>query len=156
MTARIISGLRKINGLKLLADNVEDRLGVISFYIEKIHYNLIVKLLSDRFGIQVRGGCACAGTYGHFLLEVSHDMSRVITQKINSGDLSDKPGWVRISIHPTTTDSEVELLIDAIGQIAANAHVWGNDYEYNCRKNEFVHREADCTGKQIVKEWFNL
>ncbi|MGA2823199.1 MAG: aminotransferase class V-fold PLP-dependent enzyme [Bacteroidales bacterium] len=53
------AGLRKVPGLHILADNVDDRLGVISFYIDSIHYNLIVKLLSDRFGIQVRGGCVC-------------------------------------------------------------------------------------------------
>ncbi len=57
----------KIPGIKILADNVTDRLGVFSFYFNDIHFNLAVKLLNDKFGIQVRGGgCACAGTYGHF------------------------------------------------------------------------------------------
>jgi selenocysteine lyase/cysteine desulfurase len=68
----IFDELRKIRGVHILADNVRHRLGVISFYMTGIHYNLIVKILSDRFGIQVRGGCACAGTYGHYLLHVSH------------------------------------------------------------------------------------
>lgn len=68
--------LRKIPSLHILAGNIEHRLGAISFYADNIHYNLIVKLLNDRFGIQVRGGCSCAGTYGHFLLNVSPDQSK--------------------------------------------------------------------------------
>lgn len=152
----LFKGLSKIKGLKILADNITDRLGVVSFFIKDIHYNLIVKLLSDRYGIQVRGGCACAGTYGHYLLEVSHDMSREITQRINSGDLSDKPGWVRISIHPTTTDEEVYKLIMAVEQIAQNAEKWGEDYSYDKRKNEYIYKGRECEGKKIVREWFNI
>ena len=65
-----ISELRKIPSLHILADNIGHKLGAISFYVDGIHYNLIVKLLNDRFGVQVRGGCSCAGTYGHYLLHV--------------------------------------------------------------------------------------
>jgi len=111
----IFSELPKIKGLHILGDNVKNRLGVVSFYIEKIHYNLIVKLLNDRFGIQMRGGCACAGTYGHFLLDVTYKKSKHITNKINKGDLSEKPGWVRMSIHPTTTDEELYCIATSIG-----------------------------------------
>ncbi len=99
--------LSKVPNLHILADNIRDRLGIISFYIDDIHYNLLVKLLNDRFGIQVRGGCACAGTYGHYLLDVTYEDSHKITQLINSGDLSVKPGWVRLSLHPTMTNEEL-------------------------------------------------
>lgn len=156
ITHVLLKELRKISGLKLLADNIDDRLGVVSFYIENIHYNLIVKLLSDRFGVQVRGGCACAGTYGHYLLEVTYDESQEITQRINSGDLSDKPGWVRISIHPTTTDREIDHLIKSISLIADNASGWAKDYDYNRSNNEFVYKGAKCEGKKIVSSWFKL
>ncbi len=85
-----------------------------------MHYNLVVKLLSDRYGIQVRGGCACAGTYGHFLLDVTYDHSHRITEMINKGDFSEKPGWVRLSLHPTMTDSELDSVIIALREIQAN------------------------------------
>jgi selenocysteine lyase/cysteine desulfurase len=147
--------LRKIPGLHILADNVEDRLGVISFYIDSIHYNLIVKLLSDRFGIQVRGGCLCAGTYGHFLLKVNYDRSKKITDKINSGDLSEKPGWVRLSIHPTMTDAELLYIIDAIEQIRKNHREWGKDYIYNKNNNEFSYA-GKMEGNIKIEEWFQL
>lgn len=126
----VFSELRAIPGIFILADNIEDRLGIISFYHESIHFNLIVKLLSDRFGIQVRGGCVCAGTYGHFLLEVSYERSREITEKINHGDLSEKPGWIRWSLHPTTTDEEIHFFIGALKAIIKNIFVWKEDYVY--------------------------
>ncbi|MCK9422463.1 MAG: aminotransferase class V-fold PLP-dependent enzyme [Bacteroidales bacterium] len=130
----------KIPGLHILADHVRDRLGIISFYIDSIHYNLVVKLLSDRFGIQVRGGCVCAGTYGHYLLHVSHDRSRKITDKINHGDLSEKPGWVRLSLHPTLTNDELAFITDSIHQIAIHHTTWSQDYVYDKHTNDFRHK----------------
>ena len=139
LVAKTFKGLKSVPGLHILAENVKERLGVVSFYIENIHYNLIVKLLSDRFGIQVRGGCACAGTYGHYLLNVTHDHSRLITEMIDHGDLSLKPGWVRLSLHPTMTDKELNTAIRAIGEIAANFGEWSKDYIYNRHTNEYIH-----------------
>jgi len=136
-------GLRKIPGLHILADNVEDRLGAISFYVDNIHYNLIVKILNDRFGVQVRGGCSCAGTYGHYLLHVTPQMSKHITAKINHGDLSEKPGWVRMSLHPTMTDDEVYLILDAVMEIVKNVQSWKEDYVYDLHKNEFYHKNSN-------------
>lgn len=146
--------LKKIPGIHILADNVEDRLGIISFYIENIHYNLIVKLLSDKFGIQVRGGCACAGTYGHYLLEVNYEHSHEIAQKINRGDLSEKPGWVRISLHPTMTNSEIKKIISAIHKIALNYKLWQKDYVYLKSKNEFFHKTF--ISETHVEDWFKV
>lgn len=148
--------LRKIPKLNILADNVEDRLGCISFYIEGLHYNLIVKLLSDRFGVQVRGGCACAGTYGHYLLQVSYEQSHKITYLIEHGDLSEKPGWVRLSIHPTMTDDEMGFIMDAIKQIAANADKWAEEYDYDASNNEYYHKKQPNLSKEKAFEWFSL
>lgn len=148
-------GLDKIEGLNILADNVRDRLGVISFYVENIHYNLLVQLLNDKYGIQTRGGCACAGTYGHFLLEVSYEKSQEITDKINHGDLSEKPGWVRWSLHPTMSDSEVELMIEALQDIITNINTYKEDYVYDNHTNVFWHKEDESNEKKI-KEWFKL
>jgi selenocysteine lyase/cysteine desulfurase len=148
--------LKKIQGLHILANNMEDRLGIISFYIDGIHYNLIVKLLSDRFGIQMRGGCACAGTYGHYLLEVSYEKSKEITDKINSGDLSEKPGWVRWSLHPTTLNEEVYFIIKAIKAIVTNINEWKKDYIYLNKTNEFFHKEAGKNEESDLKSWFEI
>jgi selenocysteine lyase/cysteine desulfurase len=148
--------LRKIPGINILADNVEDRLGVISYYHEDIHFNLLVKILSDRFGIQVRGGCACAGTYGHYLLEVSYDRSQEITEKINHGDLSEKPGWVRWSLHPTITDAEMTYFAESLRAIIQNISSWKADYIYLKNKNEFIHKDLTDQPSFKVNDWFEL
>ena len=124
----VFEEMPKIPHLHILADKIEKRLGIISFYLDNIHFNLVVKILNDRFGIQVRGGCACAGTYGHFLLDVSHDQSRHITDLINFGDLSQKPGWIRLSLHPTMTNEELYYILDAIKQVQIYHQEWANDY----------------------------
>ena len=148
--------LKSIPKLNILAGHIQDRLGVISFYVTNIHYNLIVKLLNDRFGIQVRGGCSCAGTYGHFLLHIDQQTSKKITDKISHGDLSAKPGWVRLSLHPTLQDDELYYITDAIRQIVKNIDRWEKDYSYNTHTNEFHHVRAGDNGMEQVKQWFAL
>ncbi len=147
--------LRKIPKVHILADNITDRLGIMSFYADSIHYNLVVRLLSDRFGIQARGGCACAGTYGHYLLDVSHDKSKKITDKINTGDLSEKPGWVRISLHPTMTDTELLFILEAIKKIVKNHKKWEIDYTYDKHTNEFRHNK-EIKSKARIDSWYKL
>ena len=119
LVAYVFERFAKVPGLHILADNIQTRLGAISFYIDDLHYNLCVKLLNDRYGIQVRGGCSCAGTYGHYLLNVDPDYSKQITDLIDTGDLSRKPGWIRLSLHPTMTNEEVVTVCDAVEEIAA-------------------------------------
>ena len=152
---RAFKGLDSIKGLNILADNVRDRLGVISFYVEGIHYNLLVRLLNDKYGIQTRGGCACAGTYGHFLLEVSLEQSEEITDKINHGDLSEKPGWVRWSLHPTMTDEEVDIMIEALNDIVLNISEYEKDYKYVNSTNTFWHKDEK-DDKELLNKWFTL
>ncbi len=155
MVRIIFMELNKIPGLHILAPHITDRLGIFSFYVDHIHYNLIVKLLNDRFGIQVRGGCSCAGTYGHYLLHVTPQRSKHITDKIDSGDLSEKPGWVRMSIHPTMTNEEVYYITDAIKQIVKKADEWERDYIYSPETNEFRNIHGDM-GTKFVQQWFRL
>lgn len=144
----------KIPSLHILAQETRERLGIISFYVEDIHYNLMVKLLNDRFGIQVRGGCSCAGTYGHYLLHVDPTRSKRITDKINHGDLSEKPGWVRLSLHPTMTDEELDFILSAIEEVIKNAREWSNDYAYSPKTNEYTHNSSDEENWKHIAEWF--
>lgn len=120
-----------IPNLNILAPQHRDRLPVISFYINDLHYNLGVKLLNDKFGIQCRGGCSCAGTYGHYLLNIDQDQSRQITDLIDQGDLTGKPGWIRVSLHPTMTDKEVEFIGESIKELAENHQKWRDEYLFD-------------------------
>lgn len=148
--------LNKISNVNILADKTHERLGVISFYIDNLHYNLGVKLLNDLFGIQTRGGCACAGTYGHYLLGVSYEDSHKITQLINHGDLSMKPGWIRASLHPTMTDQELETLLHGIEVVAYEHKTLQKDYIYNKKTNEFNHKSEPVDKTSFVSPWFEL
>lgn len=147
--------LRKIRGLKILADNVEERLGAISFNTSGVHYNLLVKLLNDRYGVQVRGGCACAGTYGHYLFHLDPGSSKKMTDKIDQGDLSEKIGWVRLSLHPTMTNDDLYFITNAINEIVLNVEEWGRDYYYDNHKNEFFHKNHP-DDSEILERWFSI
>ncbi len=151
----IFKELKSIDNLVLLAQQHEDRLGVFSFYINNLHYNLGVKILNDRFGIQTRGGCSCAGTYGHFLLHVDQQKSHDLVESIADGCLLDKPGWIRMSIHPTTTNEEVNFICDSIAALATNFTEWEKDYEYNSKTNEFVHQSDKQSESKLVESWFD-
>ena len=135
----LFSHLENLPNVQILAGEIKDRIGIVSFYIETIHYNLIVRLLNDRYGIQVRGGCSCAGTYGHYLLNIDKPTSKQITEKINDGDISTKPGWVRFSVHPIMTDEEILIFIRALGEIIENIDEWKKDYVYDPASNDYFY-----------------
>jgi len=151
----IFNELNNIPKLHILAANATERLGVISFYIEDLHYNLGVRLLNDKFGVQVRGGCVCAGTYGHYLFELSKELSDQIQDKVIKGELFAKPGWIRFSIHPIMTNKEVYLVCKAIKELAENYHIWKNDYKYDEKTNEFKYKNGWNYEKNLVNEWFS-
>ena len=151
----IFAELQPIANINILAGEHQNRLGVISFYIDDLHFNLGVKLLNDRFGIQTRGGCSCAGTYGHYLLNVDEEKSHSLTCQIDSGDLILKPGWIRMSIHPTTTNEEIRFVCDSIKALAQHHQEWEKEYSYNKNSNEFVHHNAKPLEKEMVMKWFS-
>jgi selenocysteine lyase/cysteine desulfurase len=146
--------LATMPNLRVLADQHKNRLGVISFYIDGLHFNLAVKLLNDRFGIQMRGGCSCAGTYGHYLLEVSHEKSKSLTDEISKGFLANKPGWVRMSFHPTMTDEEIVFIMDSLEQLCKQHQEWAKDYSYDPHTNEWFHKNDVHSEANLVNEWF--
>lgn len=120
--------MTKIENVHILAEQHKKRLGVVSFYIDDLHFNLGVKMLNDRFGVQTRGGCSCAGTYGHFLFNVTQEHSNAIMEEVVSGVCARKPGWIRLSIHPTMTNEEVNYMMDAIEKLSENFKAWSESY----------------------------
>ncbi len=121
----------------LLESENMDRLGILSLYAPGEHHNLIVRLLNDRFGIQTRGGCSCAGTYGHILFNIKKPNSRLITDMIDGGDLTQKPGWVRVSLHPTMTDAEARYVARSIVAVIRNYRDWASGYDFHKESGEF-------------------
>ncbi len=150
----IFDRLNKIPGMVILAGHIRERIGAVSFYIEGIHYNLVVQLLNDLFGIQTRGGCSCAGTYGHYLLHLDKETSSNCVQTVLAGDQTFRPGWVRLSVHPSFTDAEVVEICDAIAYIAENWQQYVNDYHYEKGSNRFIHLSGIDDSDEIVNRWF--
>ena len=150
----VFDSLQNVPNIKILAGQHQERLGVISFFIDDLHFNLGVKLLNDLFGIQTRGGCSCAGTYGHFLLHVDQETSHKLVNEISLGDLIRKPGWIRMSIHPTTTSAEIEYVCNAIKSLAENHKEWALEYRYDSETNEFIHQQATSFENALVEQWF--
>lgn len=97
------SRVRSIVGVKLYCKYSEEKLPIFSLNIEGISPYAMSKYLSEYHGIQTRAGCSCAGPYGHDLLELEDNQS-----------FSEKPGWLRISIHYTHTKKEIDTLLKAI------------------------------------------
>jgi selenocysteine lyase/cysteine desulfurase len=136
----LLSELSKIKNVHILQDNIKNRMGIVSFYIDNMHYNLVTKVLNDRYGIQVRGGCSCAGPYGHCLLKIDKNYSKWITDCIDEGNLFIKPGWVRISIHPMMTNREIYYITNAVNDISCNVNWFIKEYVYDKINNEFRNR----------------
>ncbi|HQX43275.1 MAG TPA: aminotransferase class V-fold PLP-dependent enzyme [Saprospiraceae bacterium] len=151
------SELNGIEGFNILEAKHKDRLCVVSFYIEGLHYNLGVKMLNDRFGIQVRGGCSCAGTYGHYILNIDKEYSKIVTEMINAGDYSSKAGWIRLSLHPTNTNEEVKFVIKCLKELSQHHLEWAKDYTLDLKRNEISFKDPteDQWIGQKVKDWFN-
>ena len=123
--------------IKILGARNQKQIGCVSFNINNMHYNLVVRLLNDRFGIQVRGGWSCASTYAHHLCEIKEGSSAVIMDQIEAKNLSEKPGWVRLSLHPIMSTAELVFIINALMEIIQHKDTWSKDYTYNATTNEF-------------------
>ncbi len=135
--------LNKMPNITVLKGDIEDRIGIISFYLNgnSVAYNLLVKLLNDHYGIQMRGGCACAGPYGHCLLEIDQIHSKSITDQIERGDNSQKPGWVRLSLHPLMTNEELYFILNAIDEVCNKFEELKADYEAVPNSTEWLHKD---------------
>ena len=129
--------------LHILAQQHRNRLAVISFYIDDLHFNLGVRLLNDKFGIQARGGCSCAGTYGHYLLNIDPGRSKEIVSLIDQGDYSEKPGWIRVSLHPTMSNDEVNYIGESIRKLAKNHTEWREEYNFDPACLELVPKKSN-------------
>jgi selenocysteine lyase/cysteine desulfurase len=123
---RAIARLRNNPGLELLGNADCNRLSILSLRFRHgerdLHYGFVVSLLNDLFGIQVRGGCSCAGPYGHSLLGMDMDYSRAVEGEIEKGCMVLRPGWVRMNFNYFISEEEFEYLLGAVELVAE--HGW--------------------------------
>ncbi len=147
--------LSENKNIDILASEHKNRLGVVSLTIKGLYHDQAVKMLNDRFGIQSRGGCSCAGTYGHYLLDIDQELSDSIVSKVEAGACQIKPGWIRVSIHPTTTNKEMKFVCDSILELSENYKEWRKDYKVV--GEQFLHRsEVNGPSTALSNSWFQL
>lgn len=120
------------------------RLSIVSFVVRhgkrNLHHDFVVALLNDLFGIQARGGCSCAGPYGHRLLHIDLDQSRAFEASIAGGCNGIKPGWVRLGFNYFFSERVVSYIIEAVDLVAT--HGWKLLPEYSFDPDTGIWRHA--------------
>jgi selenocysteine lyase/cysteine desulfurase len=127
-------------GIEILGNLDVERLGVVSMIFTGLHHNFAVALLNDYFGIQVRGGCMCAGPYGHELLHIDDHVSRYIRGLLEQGHCGIKPGWVRVGFSPVTTEREFQTLLEGVRFVCREGSRHLEQYELNDETGEWRRR----------------
>lgn len=145
LTRRAFSAWKDLPRLELLGLTEPDRLPIFSFRVRDgmggyVHQQLITRMLSDRFGIQARGGCACAGPYVHRLLSIDQQHSQQLRQAILAGDEMMKPGFTRLNFSVLLTDEKVDFLLRAVAQLASDATTFQQDYDFDPARAIFFPR----------------
>ena len=132
--------------IELLGNTAAPRLPIISFRVRHedryLHHHFVVALLNDLFGIQARGGCSCAGPYGHDLLSIDADRAAAIQRQVSDGYLGSKPGWARITFHYTMSESIVDYIIEAVDLIGRYGHRLLEDYRFDPSSGHWHHHRA--------------
>jgi selenocysteine lyase/cysteine desulfurase len=127
--------------IEILGNVDAARLPIVSFRIHRrgrlLHHNFVVSLLNDLFGIQARGGCSCAGPYGHRLLSISPPRSAAIRTQVALGYLGIKPGWTRVNFPYFMSDAAGEFILDAVDLVARYGHRLLTDYTFDPRSGEW-------------------
>ncbi len=152
INALVFSSLEKIDEITILEGQHKDRLSIFALTVEGLHYDLVTCLLNDKFGIQARGGCSCAGTYGHYLMDIDDEKSELIRKESEDDCSMNRPGWVRISFHPTSSNAEVEKVCNALKAIVSNAEVWKK--EYRRTPDGYVVKDKTLQTQINVHKWF--
>lgn len=102
-----------------------------------VHHQMFTRMLSDLWGIQVRGGCACAGPYAHRLLELDDAASQALVLRLGAGHELEKPGWVRLNFSYLHTDEEAERIVDAVSDLSGTAQALASRYVADPRTARF-------------------
>jgi len=133
--------------LTILGNKEAWRLSIVSFVVRHksayLHHNFVVALLNDLFGIQARGGCSCAGPYGHRLLGIDLDTSKEFEREIVRGCEGIKPGWVRVNFNYFLSETQFQFLLDAIHLIATDGWRLLPHYHFDPDTGDWHHRNLD-------------
>jgi len=133
--------------IEILGDRTHERLSIVSFVIrceggKYLHHNYVVALLNDLFGIQSRGGCSCAGPYGHRLLGIDVERSHEFEREIGRGCEGIKPGWVRVNFNYFLSEAVFAYMLDAVDLVAERGWALLDEYSFDPRSGLWRHRRG--------------
>jgi selenocysteine lyase/cysteine desulfurase len=134
--------------IEILGNVDSERLSIVSFVVRApsgkyLHHNFVVALLNDLFGIQSRGGCSCAGPYGHRLLGIDIDRSHEFEREITHGCEGIKPGWVRINFNYFISEAVFDYVVEAVRLVARDGWRMLGEYRFDVARGIWVHREGN-------------
>lgn len=145
LVRRAIAAWELEPNLHVLGDHDAERLSIVSFVVRHgetgfLHHNFVVALLNDLFGIQSRGGCSCAGPYGHRLLGIDLEQSHEFEREISRGCEGIKPGWVRLNFNYFIDDDTFDYLIEAVTFVARHGASLLANYSFDPTSGLWRHR----------------
>ena len=136
--------------IEILGNVDADRLSILSFVVHRrsgttrhyLHHNFVVALLNDLFGIQARGGCSCAGPYGHHLLGIDPERSHELERQITGGCEGIKPGWVRVNFNYFISATVFDYIVEAVRLVARDGWRLLGDYDFDPVTGRWTHRRG--------------
>ncbi len=133
--------------IEVLGSLDAERLSIVSFVVRGprgpyLHHNYVVALLNDLFGIQSRGGCSCAGPYGHKLLGIDTERSHELESEITHGCEGIKPGWVRINFNYFLSEAVFDYLVEAVRLVAHDGWRMLGQYRFDLARGLWTHRNG--------------
>jgi selenocysteine lyase/cysteine desulfurase len=141
---RAIAAWDEHPAIEILGNRDADRLSIVSFVVRHgeryLHHNFVVALLNDLFGIQSRGGCSCAGPYGHRLLGIDIERSHEFEREISRGCEGIKPGWVRVNFNYFITEAMFQFILDAVALVASEGWKLLPQYRFDAATGLWRHR----------------
>ena len=141
---RAIARWRRHPQLEILGNPDLERLSIVSFVVKHseryLHHNFVVAVLNDLFGIQSRGGCSCAGPYGHRLLGIDLERSHEFEREIGRGREGIKPGWVRVNFNYFISETVFEFILAAVEMVAAEGWRLLPEYRFDPLTGLWTHR----------------
>ena len=144
LVSKVLGRWSQHPAIRILGNPALPRLSIISLQIqrgeEQLHYAFVVALLNDLFGIQARGGCSCAGPYGHSLLDIDAESSRALDAEVQRGNSVLRPGWVRLNFNYFLDEETVDYLVQAMEWVAEHGWRMLSHYRYQADSGIWVFR----------------
>lgn len=145
MLRRAVEAWTAEPAIQILGNLDAQRLSIVSFVVRApdgtyLHHNFVVALLNDLFGIQTRGGCSCAGPYGHRLLDIDLDRSHRFEAQIAGGCEGIKPGWVRVNFNYFVDEEVFTYVVEAVRLVAREGWRLLGDYRFDPVTGLWHHR----------------